>query len=68
MRWADSKYFWIEDHMRQAEAGHEAGLRTILIKHPYNKHYYTDLFPIVSYETPWKEIYSIITAEYNQAK
>lgn len=64
MRWADTGYYWIEDHMRQAEAGHEAGLKTILIKHPYNKHYYTDLFPIVSYETPWKEIYSIITAEY----
>ncbi len=65
MRWADSGYFWIEDHMRQAEAGHEAGLRTILIKHPYNRHYYTDLFPIVSFDTPWKEIYDIITTEYN---
>ena len=68
MRWADSGYFWIEDHMRQAEAGHEAGLRTILIKHPYNKHYYTDLFPIVSYESPWEEIYNIVTTEYNKTE
>lgn len=64
-KWVDTGYFWIEDHMRQAEAGHEVGLKTILINHPYNSHYNTDLFPKVSYETPWKEIYEIITKEYN---
>lgn len=63
-RWADSGYFWIEDHMRQAEAGHEVGLQTILINHPYNTHYKTDLFPKVSYETPWKEIYNIISNQH----
>lgn len=63
-RWVDSGYFWIEDHMRQAEAGHEVGLKTILINHPYNTHYNTDLFPKVSYETPWKEIYNIISNQY----
>lgn len=62
--WADSNYFWIEDHMRQAEAGYEAGLKTILVNHPYNSHYKTDLFPTVSYTTPWKEIYEIITQDY----
>lgn len=62
--WADTGYFWIEDHMRQAEAGHEVGLKTILIQHPYNEHYKTDLFPTVSFENPWKEIYSIITKHY----
>lgn len=65
LTWADTGYFWIEDHMRQAEAGHEAGLRTILINHPYNSHYKTDLFPSVSYTTPWKEIYEKICTEYN---
>lgn len=65
MQWADTGYFWIEDHQRQAEAGHEAGLKTILIDHPYNTHYATDLFPKVSYHTPWKEIYKIISTEYN---
>ena len=64
MRWADSKLFWIEDHMRQAEAGHEAGLRTVLINHPYNTHYTTDLFPKVSFSTPWAEIYKMVCKEY----
>ena len=64
LRWADTKYFWIEDHQRQAEAGHEAGLRTILINHPYNSHYKTDLFPVVSYITPWAEIYKLICESY----
>lgn len=64
LKWADTGYFWIEDHMRQAEAGHEAGLKTILINHPYNTHYTTDLFPKVSYETPWAEIFDIVCKEY----
>lgn len=64
-RWQDSKYFWIEDHMRQAEAGHEVGLRPILVDQPYNKHYQTDLFPRVSLETPWEEIYNIVCRDYN---
>jgi len=63
--WADSGYFWIEDHMRQAEAGYEAGLKTVLINHPYNFHYSTDLFPTVSYITPWKEIFNMVCKEYN---
>lgn len=62
--WADTGYFWIEDHMRQAEAGYEVGLKTILIEHPYNTHYKTDLFPTVSYVTPWKEIYHMVCDEY----
>lgn len=64
-KWAGAGYFWIEDHMRQAEAGHEAGLKTILIDHPYNCHYQTDLFPKVSHQTPWREIYEKVCSEYN---
>jgi beta-phosphoglucomutase-like phosphatase (HAD superfamily) len=63
-RWADTGYYWIEDHMRQAEAGYEAGLKTVLINHPYNSHYKTDLFPTVSYTTPWKEIYNMVCTDY----
>lgn len=63
--WSDEGYFWIEDHMLQAEAGHEAGLKTVLISHPYNSHYKTDLFPTVSNDTPWKEIYDMVCKEYN---
>jgi len=51
--------------MRQAEAGYEAGLRTVLISHPYNSHYKTDLFPTVSYKSPWEEIYNMVCKEYN---
>jgi len=65
LNWADTGYFWIEDHMRQAEAGHEAGLNTVLISHPYNLHYTTDLFPTVSYTKPWEEIYEMVCKEYN---
>jgi FMN phosphatase YigB (HAD superfamily) len=65
MQWSDKGYFWIEDHMRQAEAGHEAGLKTVLINHPYNTHYKTDLFPTVTCTTPWKEIYNLVCKEYN---
>lgn len=64
LNWADTGYFWIEDHMRQAEAGHEVGLKTILINHPYNHHYITDLFPKVSYQSPWKEIFGIVCNHY----
>lgn len=64
-RWADTKLFWIEDHQRQAEAGYEVGLSPILIRQPYNSHYSTDLFPTVSFETPWKEIYDLVCKEYN---
>lgn len=64
-KWAGTGYFWIEDHMRHAEAGYEVGLKPILIDHPYNRHYNTDLFPRVNNTTPWKEIYDIIIKEYN---
>ena len=61
----DPDTFWIEDHMRQAEAGLDARLRPILIDHPHNRHFSTDLFPRVSHTTPWKEIYDIICKEYS---
>lgn len=64
-RWGGSGYFWIEDHMRQAESGYEQGLRPILITHPYNQHYSTDLFPRVSKYRPWEEIFKIICDSYN---
>ncbi len=63
-RWGDSGLFWIEDHPGQAEAGLNAGLKPILIRQPYNDHYETDKFPIVSTTTPWKEIYDIILQDY----
>lgn len=63
-RWKNSGYFWIEDHTEQAEAGHKAGLKTVLIDHSYNSHYETNLFPTVSVENPWEEIYEMVKKEY----
>jgi FMN phosphatase YigB (HAD superfamily) len=63
-KWQNTGYFWIEDHIHNAEAGYELGMKTILINHPYNSHYTSSAFPVVSYNEPWKEIYSIISAEY----
>jgi len=59
--WAGSKLFWLEDHFKNAVAGHEVGLRPILIDTGYNAHYHTDLFPRTSRDTPWADIYKIIT-------
>ena len=63
-RWENTGYFWIEDHMRNAEAGYEVGLKPILIEHPYNSHYKTDLFPTVSNSTPWKQIFGLVCMDY----
>lgn len=63
-RWKDSGLFWIEDHPEQAEAGLRAGLKPVLISHPYNSHYMSDKFPFVTSENPWKEIFKLICKEY----
>lgn len=64
MKWAGTGYFWVEDHMRQAEAGYEAGLSPLLINHPYNHHYETDLFPKIPVESPWKHIFNRVLKKY----
>jgi hypothetical protein len=63
-RWRDSGLFWIEDHTEQAEAGYKVGLRPILINHPYNSTYAAPMFPTVSFESPWKEIYNLVCRDY----
>lgn len=65
MSWSDTGFYWIEDHTNQAEAGYEAGLKPILINHSYNEQYETNLFPKVSIQHPWKEIFGIISDRYN---
>lgn len=64
-QWKDSGLFWIEDHIKNAEAGHSLGLKTVLIQHDHNQHYETEDFPIVGPTDPWKEIYELICKEYN---
>jgi beta-phosphoglucomutase-like phosphatase (HAD superfamily) len=65
LRWKDKGYFWIEDHEHQAIAGYQAGLRAVLIDHPYNQHFFTEDFARVSNHRPWEEIYNLVRTVYN---
>lgn len=56
-KWADSGYFWIEDHFKHAESGYELGLTPILMDNDHNQHFSTDLFPRVQC---WEEIYNMV--------
>ena len=68
-RWKDSGYFWIEDHVENAAAGADLGLRSIIIDHPYNtmftKHD-NKIYSRVGYATPWREIYDIVKEAENE--
>ncbi len=64
-RWKNSNLYWIEDHPSQAEAGHNNGLKPILIRHPYNAEYHNnDQFHIVPLENAWRDIYNVVTESY----
>lgn len=61
-RWKDTGYWWIEDHPKQAEAGHSVGLKPILIQHGYNVDYHNnDGFKTVALNNAWRDIHDIIT-------
>jgi FMN phosphatase YigB (HAD superfamily) len=51
-----SDLFWIEDKPKNADLGHELGLRSILLEHGHNMHHECT-YPVVK---NWKEIYNII--------
>ena len=63
--WKNSKYFWIEDHHDNATIGLELGLKSVLIKHPYNSEHNTFDGHVVNLPTPWKQIYNEVCKEYN---
>lgn len=66
-RWKDSGLFWIEDHVENAAAGADLGLRSIVIDHPYNTKYTLHdhkLYARVGYARPWEAIYKIVTGAY----
>ncbi|HEY6436103.1 MAG TPA: hypothetical protein VIY47_05910 [Ignavibacteriaceae bacterium] len=65
MPWEGSGLFWIEDHIKNAEAGHSLGLKTVFIRQEHNQHYETEEFPIVGPEDPWRQIYELVCEEYN---
>jgi hypothetical protein len=53
----NSGLFWIEDKLENAVVGDKMGLKSILVKHPFNSEY-TGPIPLVD---NWSSIYSIIT-------
>lgn len=56
-KYKDSGYYWVEDHIKNADDGHNLGLRSLLMRHSYNEHHNAS-YPIVN---NWREIYEIIT-------
>ena len=57
-QWQGKNYYWIEDKLKNAEAGHELGFKTIIIDHPYNQNSSQGITRVNS----WEEIYSILTS------
>ena len=55
----DTGCYWIEDKPENAFVGHTAGLRSLLVEHGHNMHFYHEGITTVK---NWKEIYDIITA------
>ena len=62
-QWKGSNMFWVEDHVSNAVAGSNLGLRSIVIDHAYNTKYDQDdhlLYARTTQETPWEDIYEIV--------
>ena len=58
MEYQDTGCYWIEDKPENAVVGHTAGLRSLLVEHGHNMHFYHRGVTIVR---NWKEIYQLIT-------
>ena len=54
----DSGCWWLEDKPENAVVGHTAGLRSLLVEHGHNMHFYHEGITTVK---NWKEIYQLIT-------
>ena len=57
IKWQGKDYYWIEDKLKNAVAGHELGFKTLIIDHPYNQ----DAPEGITRVNNWQEIYSILT-------
>lgn len=53
-------YYWVEDKITNALAGHKVGLKSLLMEHGHNMDFEHAEIPRV---TSWKEIYERITGE-----
>ena len=51
--------WWIEDKYTNALLGHNLGLRSLLMEHGHNMHWYHDSIPIVK---NWREVFDRITS------
>ena len=54
--------YWLEDKWTNAEAGHKAGLRSIVLEHGHNM---SEYHPEITILKNWKEIYKHITGNIN---
>lgn len=54
----DTGCYWIEDKPENAVAGHSVGLKSLLVEHGHNMHFYHEGIRVVK---NWKEIYQLIT-------
>jgi len=56
--YAGSGCYWVEDKPENAQVGHDLGLKSIIMEHGHNMHYYHEAIPIVK---NWREISEIIS-------
>jgi len=56
----DTGCWWIEDKPVNAEAGHAVGLRSLVIEHGHNMHYYHEHITLVK---NWRDVYRIVTGQ-----
>jgi FMN phosphatase YigB (HAD superfamily) len=59
-KYRDKGYWWIEDKITNAEAGHNVGLKSLIMEHGHNMDYEHPEIPRVK---NWKEIYERIVGE-----
>jgi len=56
----DTGCWWIEDKPENAEAGHAVGLRSLVVEHGHNMHYYHEHITLVK---NWRDVYRIVTGQ-----
>jgi FMN phosphatase YigB (HAD superfamily) len=59
-KYRDKGYWWIEDKITNAEAGHTVGLKSLIMEHGHNMDYEHPEIPRVK---NWREIYERIVGE-----
>ena len=59
-KYRDKGYWWIEDKITNAEAGHNVGLKSLIMEHGHNMDYEHPEIPRVK---NWREIYERIVGE-----